>query len=357
MPTRRNQAVVLDVARLANVSVATVSRALSQPALLKPETLRRVEESIEKLGYVPHGAARALASSRSRTIGAVIPGLEHAIFASTADALQKVLDEGGYSLVLACNGYDLDAELRVTRKLIEHGVDGLVLVGTHHRPELLALLARFQMPYVFTWAYDESGRLPCVGFDHRKATARVASHLLDLGHRNFGIISTVTRENERARERLAGVVTTLEAAGIPVEAERIIEKTFSFNEGKDAFNRLMTKSPRPSAVICLNDVLAIGAIFAAYERGMSVPGDVSITGCEDLEVAGSVPPGLTTVRYPTAEMGRYAGTCLLSRLRNEPVDLPLVFPTKLVVRGSTAMPRLAANSLIGETRWQPAVPP
>lgn len=338
MQRQRKQAVVLDVARLAGVSAATVSRALSQPALLKEETLQRVSHAIEKLGYVPHGAARALSSSRTLTVGAVIPSLENAIFATTAFVLQQVLDENGYVLVLACSGYDLATELKLTKKLIERGIDALVLVGTQHQPELFSLLSRFQMPYVCAWAFDEGSNLPCVGFDHRRATAKVTTHLLEQGHRDFSIISTSTRDNERARERLAGVVNTLEAAGIRLQPDHIIEKPFSFKDGKEAFTRFMQLQRRPTAVVCLNDVLAIGAISGAYEHGLDVPRDVSITGCEDLEVAASVPPGLTTVRYPTAEMGYHAGKYLIARLKGESTEMPLVFPTELIVRGTTAPP-------------------
>ena len=338
MSNQRKHAGVFDVARLAGVSVATVSRALSQPRLLKEETLRKVKAAVEKLGYVPHGVARALRSSQMHAIGAVIPTLENAIFAATASALQRVLDASGYQLLLACNDYDLDAEVRHATKLIEHGVDAMVLVGTQHRPELLSLLSRFQVPFICAWAFDEGGSLPCVGFDHRKATSQVANHLLSLGHRRFGVISTSTRDNERAHDRLAGVVETLAAARIVLAPEQIVEKLFAYSDGRDGFRQLMLLPERPTAVICLNDVLAVGAMAAAYEQGLSVPDAVSITGCEDLEVAAAIPPGLTTVRYPTTEMGHFAGIHLLERLKGVTLQPNLVFPTKLIVRGTTSFP-------------------
>lgn len=346
---RIRSAGVEDVARLSNVSPTTVSRALSQPWMVKERTLRRVLEAVEKLGYVADGAARALKSRRSMTVGAVIPSLENAIFATTTDALQRVLDKSGYALLLATSWYDVDTEVALTRKMIERGVDALVLVGTQHRPETFGLLARFDLPYVLTWAFDSSGQLPCVGFDHRAATRKVASHLLELGHREFGIVCTPIRDNERARERLAGVIDRLGAAGITVPPERIVEQPFSYSAGKEAFRTLMRDPFRPTAVICLNDVLAIGAVSAAYEMDISVPQEVSITGCEDLEVAASVPPGLTTVRYPTSEMGVHAGQYLLARLQDLPVQAPVVFPTELIVRGTTAPP-------IGDRRETSRVP-
>ena len=328
-----------DVARLAGVSIVTVSRSLSDPKKVRPATLKRVQDAVAKLGYVAHGAARALASRRTRTIGVVIPSLENAIFANTVFALQRTLDENGYMLLVACDEYDLKVEVRLVHNLIERGVDGLILVGTLHNPEIFAMLHAFQVPYVFTWAYDETRRSPCVGFNHRQAAARAAQHLIDLGHREFGVISTITRDNERARDRLAGVLETLAHNNIRPDSSRIVEEPFSYVRGQKGFRQIMVGPQRPTAVVCLNDVLAIGAMAECRAMGMEVPRDVSITGCEDLEVAAMMAPGLTTVRFPTFEMGRCAGTYLLGTLRGEPVSEQQVFETELIVRGSTARPR------------------
>lgn len=331
-----------DVARLAGVSIATVSRAMSNPDRVRPETLQTVHEAVKKLGYVAHGNARALASKKSRTIGAVIPSLENAIFANTTFALQKVLGEGGYMLVVACNEYDPKTEVNLVRGLIGRGVDALVLVGVLHEPELYALLERFEIPHVFTWAYDESGMLPVVGFNHRGATSQITRHLLELGHQEFGIISTITRNNRNAQDRLAGVIDTLESAGIQVPQERIVEEPFSFIKGGEGFRHISSGARMPTAVICLNDVLAIGALAEARAMGLKVPEEISITGCEDLEVAAMVHPALTTVRYPTWEMGHYAGTNLLAQLQNEKPLRQRIFPTKLIVRESSAAPPKSA---------------
>src|SRR5688572_31981817 len=150
-----------DVARLARVSTATVSRALTCPGKVKPATAARIRQAVQALGYVAHGAARALASRRTQTIGAVIPTLDNAIFANTAHALQKTLDDAGYTLLLACHEFDSEVETRVTRALVERGVDGLVLVGATHHPSVLPMLGAQQIPYVLTWALDASGSHPC----------------------------------------------------------------------------------------------------------------------------------------------------------------------------------------------------
>ena len=331
---RRSKPNIGDVARLAGVSTATVSRALSKPEQLREDTLRNVQHAIQKLGYLAHGSARALAARRTNTIGAVFPSLDQ-IFATTTFALQKVLADEGYMLLVACNEYDPVQDAKLVRKLIEREVDGLVLVGTLMNPETVALLNDHALPYVFTWAFDESGRLPVVGFDHRRATAQVTQHLLDLGHREFGVVATPTRDNLNAQRRLAGVLQTLEARGIQLPPVRIVERPFSYEKGGEGFRALMQGNPRPTAIVCLNDVLAIGAMAECRAMGLAIPGDVSITGCEDLEVARMAVPSLTTVRYPTREMGHYAGTFLLETLRGEKPLRQRIFPTQLVVRESS----------------------
>lgn len=326
-----------DVARLAKVSTATVSRALTLPHKVKARTLERVQQAASSLGYVAHGAARALASRRTQTIAAVVPTLDNAIFANTIHALQRRLDEAGYVLLLASHEFDADIEARVTRKLIERGVDGLVLLGTTHHPEIYRMLEAHALPYVLTWAWDERGNHPCVGFDNHAAAQRITEHLLDLGHRRFAMVSGITAQNERAQERLAGVRAALAVRGL--ELQRVVEKPYTHTGGREGLRAVLAGSEAPTAVICGNDVLAIGAIAECHARGLKVPEDVSITGFDDMELAGMMKPALTTMRFPTAELGAYAANHLLMRLEGKVVDLRCKLPTELVVRDSTAAPR------------------
>jgi len=334
----RKAAKLADVARIARVSTATVSRALTQPDKVKAATAARIRQTVQALGYVAHGAARALASRRTHTIGAVIPTLDHAIFAHTAHALQKTLDDAGYTLLLACHEFDAEVEARVTRALIERGVDGLVLLGATHHPSVLRMVDAHQIPYVLTWALDASGLHPCVGFDNRAAAVRIASHLLDLGHREFAMISGVTSGNERAAERLDGVREALAARGIALRPGRVVEKSYTLTAGRDGLREVMRGESRPTAVVCGNDVLAIGALAECHAQGLAVPRDVSVTGFDDLEMAAVVTPALTTVHFPTADLGTFAGQHLLARLAGSPVEQRTELPVELVVRASTAPP-------------------
>ena len=334
----RRAAKLADVARLARVSTATVSRALTLPEKVKPATVVRIRQAVEALGYVAHGAARALASRRTHTIGVVIPTLDNAIFANTTHALQRTLDEAGYTLLLACHEFDADMEARVTGALIERGVDALVLLGTTHRPSVLRMIDTHQIPYVLTWALDPSGRYPCIGFDNRAAAVRMANHLLELGHREFAMISGVTAGNERAAERLEGVRRALAGRGLMLPAARTVEKPYTFSAGREGLREVLRAAPRPTAVICGNDVLAIGALAECRTQGIDVPRALSITGFDDLEMAAVVTPGLTTMHFPTAELGTYAAQHLLARLGGKPFETRVELPVELVVRGSTAPP-------------------
>lgn len=334
----RKTAKLADVARLARVSTATVSRALTQPGKVKASTAARIRQAVQALGYVAHGAARALASRRTHTIGAVIPTLDNAIFANTTHALQKTLDEAGYTLVLACHEYDVRTEARMTQALIERGVDGLVLLGMSHESSVFHMIETHQLPYVLTWALDPSGRHPCVGFDNHAAAIGIAGHLLDLGHREFAMIGGITEANERARERLEGVREALAARGVVLRPERVVEKPYTLSAGREGLREVLGGAPRATAVICGNDVLAIGALAECRARGIAVPGEVSITGFDDLEMAAVVTPALTTVHFPTAELGSYAAQHLLARLAGRPVEQHTELPVELVVRASTAPP-------------------
>lgn len=305
---------------------------------MKPATAARVQVAVQSLGYVAHGAARALASRRTHTIGAVIPTLDNAIFANTVHALQKTLDDAGYTLLLASHEFDTEVEARVTRALVERGVDGLVLLGATHHPSVLPMLDAQQIPYVLTWALDSSGSHPCVGFDNRAAAVRIAQHLLDLGHREFAMISGVTAGNERAAERLEGIRQALAARGIGLAPGRVVEKPYTLSAGREGLRELLRGGTRPTAVMCGNDVLAIGALAECHDAGLDVPREISVTGFDDLAVAAVVTPALTTVHFPTAELGSYAAQHLLARLAGRAFEMRTELPVELVVRGSTAPP-------------------
>ena len=345
---RKPAARLADVARAAGVSLSTASRALSDPRLVQQRTRVRVDQAARALGYVPHGAARALASRRSRTIGTVVPTLDNPIFAHSAQALQRALAEAGYTLLLASHEYDAQTELNVTLALVERGVDGLVFVGTDHSPALYRFLARSGIPFELTWAIGTGRRHHGVGFSNRLGSVGVTRHLCELGHREFAMVSGHTAHNDRARERAAGVREALCAHGLDLPAHRIIETAFSIASGRAALAQLLASGPPPTAITCGNDLLAFGVLLECTARGLEVPRHVSVTGFDDIELAAEATPPLTTVHIPSADIGRRAAERLVARLDGERVARSEELPVNLVVRASTGpAPRRAPRASAG----------
>lgn len=325
-----------DVARVAGVSTATVSRVLSKPEVVRADTRERVLSAVRQMDYRPDAAARALASGRTHTVGCVIPTLDHAIFARSTQALQTTLARAGYQLLVASHDYDPAIEFEVVRVLQQRGVDALVLVGTDHAPGLWKALRGWNKPSLLTWSCDP--RLPSIGFDN-EATARLATeHLLELGHRRVGVISGLTSHNDRARSRIEGVRGALAAAGLGLDTDRVTEQVFNLNGGRTGLRDLMNSKHPPTAILCGNDLLAVGALLEAQRMGMNVPRDVSICGIDDHELAEAIIPGLTTIRLPTRDLGRFAANSVLAAIAGETVASQTLLPFELIVRGSTSHP-------------------
>jgi LacI family transcriptional regulator len=333
MKRKKRSARLSDVARIAGVSLTTASRVLSEPDRVHHSTLSHVREVMAQLGYVPHGAARALASHRSRTVGAIIPTLDNPIFAGSTQALQTQLYRAGYTLLLGSHEYDLEAETFVASALIQRGVDGMILVGLDHAPMLYRLLETADIPYELTWALDPACFHHSLGFSNRHSAIEVVRHLLALGHREMAVISGYTAQNDRARERVAGVREALQSNGIRLSPEQIIETGFSVANGRKAMAALLEQdtSRRITAIVCGNDILAIGALLEAAARGIPVPDALSVTGFDDIELAAEFIPPLTTIHLPVVEIGTLAGERMLKRINGEEVSKISEVRTELIV--------------------------
>lgn len=330
-----------DIAEAAGVSTATVSRVINNPLSVSEPLRERVDAKVRQLGYVRHGAARALASSRAYTVGAIIPTLESAIFASGVNAIENRLDAEGLTLLLAVTNYDPAHEFRQVRDLLERGVDGIILVGRDHDDDVFRLLERQACPFVNTWTYDANSQHPCVGFDNVAAAREVTEHLIGLGHRHIGMIAGIANGNDRARDRIQGVRQALKAAGLTLAPRDMVERRYDLAAGRDGFRALMDRAPtdRPTAIVCGNDVLALAALIEAGHMGLRVPEDVSVTGFDDLPFCEHLPPGLTTVHVPSRQMGTHAAAYILERIAGGTGEPRIELPTRLVVRGTTAPPR------------------
>jgi LacI family transcriptional regulator len=324
-----------DVASAARVSTATVSRVLNKPDAVREALRLRVNEAVVRLGYVPHAGARALMLHRSGTVGAVFPTVDNAIFAKAIEALQRRLTDAGLQLLIATSGYDVDTEARQAMNLVTRGADALALCGVGQSPQLLKFLRQRALPTVHVMTYPAPPEAVCVGFDNAKAIGQAVRYLLDLGHRRVAMLAGITRANDRARARVAGVRKALKEAGIDLPPARLVERPYGLAEARDGFRALMAATPAPTAMLCGNDVLAFGALLEAQKMKIAVPKALSVIGFDDLEMARHIHPALTTVHVPTEKMWGAAAERLIEALDRRPVATATEVEVELVVRDST----------------------
>ncbi|MEM7732594.1 MAG: LacI family DNA-binding transcriptional regulator [Pseudomonadota bacterium] len=329
-----------DVARVSGVSTATVSRCLNAPEQVLKKTRDRVLEAVEELGYSPNFSAQSLAAKRSNTIGAIIPTMENAIFARGIQAVQEELGRAGATLLVASSAYKPDLENEQIRALVARGADGILLIGHARDLAIYDFLDRRNVPVCVSWAYDPSQPKPSVGFDNRSAMRAMAEEVLKRGHRRIAMISARQSDNDRARDRVQGVRDAMRTAGIDCSEMTVFETDYTIEAGGAALSTLVASSPGPSAVICGNDVLAVGAVKAAQRLGLRVPEDISITGFDDIELAEVIVPALTTVHVPHREMGVLAARQLWKMVTGSGPADSLELHTKLRLRGSLGPPAL-----------------
>lgn len=326
-----------DVARQAHVSTATVSRCLSRPETVKNTTRERVMQVVTELGYTPNFGAQAMVAKRTNTIGAVIPTMDNAIFATGLQAFQEEISRHGANLIVASSSYRKDLEEKQIRSLIARGVDGLLLIGDDRDEEIYAYLEKRHVPFVLAWNHRTAATNTYVGFSNFQASCEMTELVLGYGHTRIAMIAGITEGNDRALDRLSGVKRVLADKGLDGEDFTVIESEYSFDAAGDAFEKIMTGPDRPTAIICGNDVLAVGAILRAKTLGIQVPQDVSITGFDDIELSTVVEPGVTTIHVPHRRMGTTAAKVLFALLQQQTAR-SRKFATSIVERQSLSAP-------------------
>ena len=314
--SRKASPTLEDVARTAQVSTATISRSINEPDKVAKDTRERIEKAIEVLGYTPNFGGRVLASNRSNIVGAVIPTMANAMFASGLQVFQEVLSQSSYNLLVASSGYNTDTELQQIKSLVAQGADGLLLIGSSRPDDTTRFLKLRNIPYVIAWCYQDDSSRHFAGFDNTKAAALIAKLVLKKGHRQIAMIAGHASQNDRSKNRIAGVAKTI-AAQKNATLLPVVETDYSLDSGGDAFETIMNCPKPPTAIICGNDVLAAGVIVRARQLGIDIPREVSVTGFDDIALAQVVSPSLTTVRVPQLEMGRSAANLMLELLSNK----------------------------------------
>ena len=329
---------IADVAQRSGVSTATVSRVLSGAAPARAATRERVLAAAKELEYRPSGIARALKRSETRTIGLLVTDIGNPFFPEIVRAVEDEAHRRGYGVLLCNAADDPERELAYLDVLLERRVDGLIVASARTTRRHADRLARVPMPVVLVNSDAPAGALPGISVAHRNGARLAAEHLLALGHRRLAHVTAPRTHAAAARPRLAGVTDALRAAGIDPATLLVVGGDEHVEGGMRATELLLARRPMPTAIVCYNDLTAVGALRAIRAAGLRVPDDVSVVGFDDVELSAWTDPPLTTVRQPTDALGRWAVEQLTSASPSSERGERVVLEPTLVVRASTAAP-------------------
>jgi LacI family transcriptional regulator, galactose operon repressor len=339
-PRPRPAVTIRDVARVAKVHPGTVSRALNEVtrSLVNPETAERVLRAADELGYRPNRIARGLKTSRSHTIGVLIPDITNPLFPPILRGIEDRLDEAGYTSLIVNTDNDAERERVYVEAMRARQVDGFIS-ATARLDRELAELAGGGTPLVLVNRSLEDGSVPAVTVDDMQGVALAVAHVVALGHRRIGHVAGPQNLSTGHRRHL-GFLEAMGSAGLEVPPELVsFGAFFTEAEGARAFGELLDAAPDVTAIVAGNDLMAIGCYDVIEERGLRCPEDVSIVGFNDMPFVDKLRPPLTSVRIPQREIGKVAADLLLEQLGegSPPASEILLEPT-LVLRGSTGAP-------------------
>ena len=335
---------IREVAKRAGVSTATVSRVLSRPDVVSPDTRVRVLKAVERLGYAPNSAAKNLRTLKSRKLLVTVPDISNPFFSLILQGIEDAAQKNGYAVLVGDTQHDEMREERYAQMLKQKEADGLIFLG-HRLPRVAVSVvqeaAPLCAPIVNGCEFSAELGVPSVHIDNAKAAAEAMHHLFALGHRAIGVV-TGPLLSPLSRDRLAGA--RVSARGHGYEQDLIVmQGDFSIRSGAEAADALLERPDPPTAVFCFNDEMAMGVINSARRRGLRLPDDLSIVGFDDIRFAECVEPPLTTIAQPMRAIGEGTVRLLLEILnggRLTPVSVTL--PHTLQIRASTARPRAAA---------------
>jgi LacI family transcriptional regulator len=339
-PPFRGRATIRDIADLAGVSIATVSRVLNDRPDVSPETRETVLQVVREHGFQTNRGARGLSSGRTGMIGLTLPLVADAYFGPILSGAAEALYERDLRIVLAATLHEHDREVSLVERLMRGTTDGAILMLPEESEAELVSLQQQGYPFVVVDPREPPPEgIPCVAAMHASGAKQATEHLLGLGHRRIGAIAG-SPGWYATEERLAGFRSALAGAGILLDPELVVHSDWRLPWGTAAAHQLLDLADPPTAIFGFNDNVAIGALHAAHERGLSVPDDLSVVGFDDTHQAVIVTPRLTSVSQPLAELGRTGVSLLIRLLEGQRLDgLRMELATRLVVRDSTAPPR------------------
>lgn len=334
---------IKDIAKVAGVSHTTVSRALRGSSLISDETTKRIQETALALGYFPNAAAQSLKTNRSQALGVIVSNIDDPYFSEILQGIEEIAQGSHYSLFIAASQRDSERESAIVRAMRQHRVDGIIICSTPFSSQRSQQLSKYGIPIVMINNQAAEEYRYSIYHDDIDGSRQVTRHLIELGHRKIAYLGN-SSSGRTTQDRLAGFRYEMQAAGLPLSDEYIFELPGSESEkatlAVDHFLRLAT---RPTAIVCFNDMLAIGVLKALQQRGVRVPEEISITGFDNIVFSNYTNPSLTTFDQPKRFIGQKAAELILSLLNSTsdihvPQQKIQVLKGSLLVRSSSAPP-------------------
>jgi LacI family transcriptional regulator len=328
------------VAALAKVSIATVSRTINASPAVSERLSKRVWQAIEQLNYFPNTHARSLVSGRSRILGIIVENITNPFFPELIQSFEEIAVAHGYEILVSSSNSDPAVLTSCVRRMLERKVEGVAVLTFGEEEPVLDQLVHHDVPMVLAEFRLDDPKASTILLDYTTGIRAAIHHLAGLGHKKIAFLagprklhSAVTRENDYR--------TAMEEARLPVQKKWVIECDHTLKGGVAGFNQLQALAARPTAILCSNDMTAIGVLRAAYMEGLRVPQDLSVVGLDDIDFAEYTLPPLTTIRLSRADLARAAFEALRQQAEelNKPaIQREFLVSTSLVLRGSTAAP-------------------
>jgi LacI family transcriptional regulator len=333
-PSMKKRININDVARRASVSKTTVSHVINNTRFVEEETKQRVLQAITELGYRPSIVARSLTTQRTQTVGVIVSDASNHFFSEVLRGIEDVLRPEEYALLVCNTAEILEREAHYLDILLRQRVDGIIAAATSQRWDILTEFEWKHIPVVFVDRQFEGMAGPFVGVDNRLGAYLGTQYLIECGHRRLGMLAGFQRLSTM-RDRLAGFRQALQEHNIPLAEEAVIASPLSIKGGRDAMRQMMSLPERPTAVLMANNLLALGALLAIKELGLSCPRDMALVSFDDHPWATVSCPPLTVIRQPAQQLGEIAARMLLAMINGDPLlESQVILDCELIARQS-----------------------
>ncbi|BDG46131.1 MULTISPECIES: catabolite control protein A [Parageobacillus] len=326
---------IYDVAREANVSMATVSRVVNGNPNVKPSTRKKVLEAIERLGYRPNAVARGLASKKTTTVGVIIPDISNIFFAELARGIEDIATMYKYNIILSNSDQNKEKELHLLNTMLAKQVDGILFMGGNITEEHVSEFQKSPVPIVLAATIEPNNAIPSVNIDYEQAAFEAVAYLLEKGNKRVAYVTGPTNDPIN-QKKLAGYRRALETHGLTYEEELVIEGDNSYDSGIEAYEKIAELAEKPTAVFAGTDEMALGVIHSAQDHGVRIPDQLEVIGFDNTRLATMVRPRLTTVMQPMYDIGAVAMRLLTKYMNKENVENHIVvLPHRIEYREST----------------------